>query len=80
MLNLKKKLKNVEKIFHFLRDILGILHSFRYSSSSEPVNYHFSASNGDTNPESIWHAWVLSPKGEEKQNFYVHAFLKCFEF
>ena len=41
-----KKLKNAKvpwKNFHFLRDILGILDSFRYSNSSEPVNYLFFA-------------------------------------
>lgn len=36
-----KKLMLLERIFHYLRDILGILDSFKYSSSTEPVNYYF---------------------------------------
>ena len=41
MLKEPKKLKFLERIFHFLRDVLDICDRCRYSSSSEPVNYHF---------------------------------------
>ena len=35
-----KKLKFVERIFHFLRDILVFLNSLRFSSCSNTVNYY----------------------------------------
>ena len=41
MLRKFKKLKFLERIFHFLHDILGIPYSFRYSSTSKPVSYHY---------------------------------------
>ena len=37
----RRKLKFFEGIFLFIRDILGILDSFRYFRNSEFVNYHF---------------------------------------
>ena len=41
MLKEPKKLKFLERIFHFLRHVLDIYDRCRYFSSSEPVNYHF---------------------------------------
>ena len=41
MLRKFKKPKFLERIFQFLHDILGILYSFRYSSTSKPVSYHY---------------------------------------
>ena len=41
LIKLMLKKEFLERIFHFLHDILGILDTFRYSSSCEPVNYDF---------------------------------------
>ena len=78
----KKRLKFPERIFQFLRDILGILYSFRYSSSSGHFNYHF--------PNSFQMAiQICNPFGmqriitEKRREIFMSGgampFLSCFE-
>lgn len=80
---LKKILKFFERIFRFVRDIVDILGNFRYSSSSDPVNYDFLAS-------SEVMIQISSPLGvqgfyhqKEKRNLWLRrcytSFLSCFE-
>ena len=79
----KKRLKFLERIFQFLRDILDILYSFRYSSSSGHFNYHF--------PNSFQMAiQICNPFGmqriitEKRREIFMSEgampFLSCFEF
>ena len=79
----KKPLRFFERIFRFAWDIVDILDKFRYSSSSESVNYHFLAS-------SEMMIQISSPLGvqgfyhqKEKRNLWVRWYytsvLSCFE-
>ena len=77
-----KKIKSFyERIFLFLRDILGNPNSFRYFSSSEPVYYNFLVSFQMI--IQIFHPFGMqgSYHRKEKKNFYVrwgYAFFELF--
>ena len=70
----------LERIYHFLHDILGILDTFRYSSICEPVNYHFLVSFQIV--IQIYNLFDMQVfyQQKERRNLYVKWCYAFFEF